>query len=257
MFKKRIVFLALIFLFLFLPLKIKALKNIQNLKIGQKMEVTSNVLVLPGVLGKRYFYINGAQIYSHFKEFPDLKVGDKVEVVGEISKAHNEKRIKTDSKNDIKVLNKGKVNPLFFNLKDINKNLIGYLLQTKGQIIEKEGNRLFLIGSDKKAREQIVYLKPYTKIDQNRFKLGDKLKVIGILSKYGNRLELLPRSQDDIRVLERENIQNQGLTPGSSFFKNQASISVFWSIFNSYKIYFYISSFILSLILVWLVFLKP
>jgi len=254
MFKKKIVF---IFIIIFLTFNFnlvfaKDLTNIQDLKVGEKLEVISNVLVPPGVLGKRYFYINGAQIYSYFKNFPDLEVGDKIKVIGEISEAHNEKRIKINSKEDIKVLSKGEVSPLFFNLNEINEDLIGYFIQTQGNIIEKTGNKMFITSFDKEIREQMVYFKKYVDIDINKFSHGDKILLSGILSKYDNDLELLPRFREDIRLLERKNKDKQGLTPGSSFFKNQEDISPFWSLFNSNKIYFYISSFILALILIFL-----
>src|SRR6056297_3703839 len=99
MFKKIIVFVFLIILIFNVKLVFgKSLENIQALKEGEEVEVVSQVIVPPNILGKRYFYINGAQIYSHFKDFPDLKIGDKVKVTGEISKAYGEKRVKTSSK---------------------------------------------------------------------------------------------------------------------------------------------------------------
>ncbi|MEK7097789.1 MAG: hypothetical protein AAB906_03000, partial [Patescibacteria group bacterium] len=54
--------------------------------------VTSGIVAAePGRFGSQFFYIvyesgNGVQVYSNKKDFPELKIGDFIEVGGEISK---------------------------------------------------------------------------------------------------------------------------------------------------------------------------
>ncbi len=252
MFKKIIVFVFLIILIFNVKLVFgKSLENIQALKEGEEVEVVSQVIVPPNILGKRYFYINGAQIYSHFKDFPDLKIGDKVKVTGEISKAYGEKRVKTSSKKDIKILSKGDISPLFFNLDEINKGLIGYLIKTRASIIEKTGPRLFLTDLNKKTREQIVYFKTHTNINTKKFNPGDKIEITGVLSCSNDKLELLPRFQKDLKIIKKYKTQSQ-----KNSFQSKSFLGLdnyIWSICNSYKIYFIISSIILLCLLIYLI----
>ncbi|HKL17212.1 MAG TPA: hypothetical protein VJ900_02535 [Patescibacteria group bacterium] len=248
---KKIVLIFFLFLVLCFSLaQARALTNIQDLKVAREVEVTSLVLVPPGILGKRYFYINGAQIYSYFKDFPDLSVGDKVRVKGEISLAHNEKRIKINSKNDIKVLGKGDLSPLFFNLNEINEALIGYFIKTKGQIIEITGSKVF-ISDDKK--ELIVYLKNYVDINKDLFSAGDEILVQGVLSQYNERLQLLPRFKKDMEITKKykKPIQENGFK-NKSFLELNNKNYYLWSVLSSYKIYFIISSLLLFFILIYL-----
>ncbi|MBU4370136.1 hypothetical protein KKG58_05295, partial [Patescibacteria group bacterium] len=56
------------------------------------------VIVEPGILGKQFFYINGIQIYSYYKDFPELAIGDEISIKGIISQSRGEKRIKTKTR---------------------------------------------------------------------------------------------------------------------------------------------------------------
>ena len=86
-------------------LEITTLEKIRDEDIGDKVVVTGVVAVEPGVLGTQYFYIVGSpgvQVYMYKKDFPDLKIGDRVEVMGELSESGGEARLKTSEKSDIK-----------------------------------------------------------------------------------------------------------------------------------------------------------
>ena len=83
------------------------LANIRELEIGAQVRVQGTVAVEPGVLGKTYFYITGSpgiQVYFYKKDWPEIKIGDVVGVIGEISEINGEARLKIASKDDIILL---------------------------------------------------------------------------------------------------------------------------------------------------------
>jgi len=179
--------------------KTVAADDIKNLELGARVKVVGVVVVEPGVLGENIFYLDGSQIYSSKKDFPELKLGDKIEVQGVISESAGEKRIKISTQENIKIVERGlTVEPLIVSPANLNFNLVGRLIKISGEVIEKTGQKIYL-ASDK--AEAIVYLKESVKITGLKIKEGDKAEITGILSRYDNELRLLPRSKQDIKIV--------------------------------------------------------
>lgn len=177
------------------------LEQAHQADIGDKVRVSGVVSVLPGIFGTQIFYLSGSgmQIFMSKKNFPDLKVGDLVEVTGELSEAQGERRIKVANKEDIKILANNQTPHLKeVALSEINDDLVGSLLQVTGIIVSAGGGRGVLEdGGD----ELNISIKKSTGIDAKVFTEGEQVQVTGVLSQKTNGLELLPRNKDDIKVL--------------------------------------------------------
>lgn len=179
-----------------------SLKEIRNQDIGDLVKTQGVVSVEPGILGSQIFYLSGSgiQIYSYKKDFPDLKIGDKVEVIGELAEYKGETRIKIFSRDEIKILKNGiPLQPLEVRTGEIDEDLEGNLVLVKGQLIESRTNYFYL---DDGSGEIKVYLKNTTGIKKPKMKEGDWLKVVGIVSQYGEEYRLLPRYQTDLEVIK-------------------------------------------------------
>ena len=175
------------------------LEEIKDLKIGDKVITCGIVAVLPGVLGSQFFYIVGSpgiQVYNYNKEFPDFKVGDYIEVSGEISEAGGERRLKTKTQADFKILEHvGAPKPKQEVCEEINESNIGELIAVSGEVVEKKSATIYL---DDGTEEIKIYIKNTTGINISEIKAGANLAVIGILSKTSSGLRLLPRFSGDI-----------------------------------------------------------
>ncbi|MCX6796021.1 MAG: lamin tail domain-containing protein [Candidatus Falkowbacteria bacterium] len=176
-----------------------SLENIQSLTKGERVRVSGIVAVLPGVFGTQYFYIvgsGGVQVYSYKKDFPELKVGDNVVVTGEISNINGEVRIKTTSKDDIKVIgHQTAPEPETMSCEDIGDDSVGHLVSVAGEVTDKKGYTVFL---DDGTDEAQIYLKKATGLVNQDFTEGEKVTVQGIVSKSGTNLRIMPRGKDDI-----------------------------------------------------------
>ncbi|MCK5510801.1 lamin tail domain-containing protein [Candidatus Parcubacteria bacterium] len=176
-----------------------SLEEIKDLEIGDKIITKGVVAVLPGVLGSQFFYIVGSpgiQVYSYKKEFPDLKVGDYIEVNGEISEVSGEKRLKTKSLEDFKILEHiGEPKPKQEMCEKITENNIGELIAVSGEVVERKSSTVYL---DDGTEEIKIYIKSATGINASEIKAGANLAISGILSKTSSGLRLLPRFNDDI-----------------------------------------------------------
>ncbi|MFA5796399.1 MAG: PKD domain-containing protein, partial [Candidatus Shapirobacteria bacterium] len=166
---------------------------------GKFLRLTGVVAVPPGVLGVQIFYLAGErniQIYNYSKLFPALKIGDYIEVTGELTSSAGEARLKTKTAADIKLLGvKEPPEPEELACRDLSDEQVGKLVQLKGELTKKTGSTIYLDDSTDEAQ---VYLKPATGISVKNLNEGEELTVTGIVSKTASGLRLLPRSLADI-----------------------------------------------------------
>jgi len=178
-----------------------------TIKEARQKEKDAEVLVegistvAPGTLSARYFYIQdqtaGIQIYFS-KDFPALSIGQKVRILGTLSEAYNEKRIKISQTQDLTILSQEKEpEPLILKTGQINEEHEGMLVKVKGKVVEPKGNLFYLDDGSGKIK---IYIKKETKIEKPRLKEGQELEVTGIVSQYKDAYRILPRKNDDLKT---------------------------------------------------------
>ncbi|MFH1292287.1 MAG: lamin tail domain-containing protein [bacterium] len=182
----------------------------RNLNVGDKLKAGGIVSVLPGIFGAQYFYItddfSGIQVYMYKKDFPELALGDLVQVGGEISKSLGVKRIKVKDKQDIKILQRGnKIKIVSSSMDNLNERYIGSLVQVAGMITEIKSSYLYI---DDGNDEVEVYLKKGVGINKKIFEKGHIIQMAGILEVSTNGLRLMPRSIEDIKIQKQEQEKN-------------------------------------------------
>jgi len=194
------------------------LEQVKNLALGTILETQGMVSVLPGTLGVNIFYVagSGIQIYCYKKDFPELKLGDEIKIIGELNSAYGELRIKIKDKNSLQILNSGPApEPEKIGLGDLENaddNLVGSLLTVTGKITSVKSDYFYL---DDETGEIKIVIKPTTDISLKNLSLttGGQTQVTGILSKTTTGLRLLPRSKDDLiieKVLGAAEENNKG-----------------------------------------------
>ena len=177
------------------------LEEVRSMEIGSLVKVKGTVAVAPGILGVQIFYIVGSpgiQVYNYKKDFPSLRVGDYVEVSGELSQVQGELRLKTKDKADIKIVeHKPPPQALALSCDQVNEDGIGQLITVSGEITDRKSSTLYL---DDGSDEILIYVKSNTGIDTKNLAAGQTAEITGILSKTASGLRLLPRSQADIKL---------------------------------------------------------
>jgi|GEM_PF-2280187 len=171
--------------------------NLPQLENGQAATIQGLVVAPPNLFAKSYFYLNGAQIYSFAAKFPDLQIGDLIEVKGIVSASFSNRRLKIKSADDIQVLEHQNLSPQPVAISELDDSLIGHFLQISGQLVDKTGSKLYL---DDNQEEVEVYLSPAIKWNKNLFTEGQNLRVSGILAETKEGWRLLPRCDNDLVV---------------------------------------------------------
>lgn len=189
-------------------------QDFKNFQIGDTATVRGIVTALPGKLGSQFFYIassSGIQIYSNKKDFPEIKIGDLVEANGELSQINDEWRLKTKTKDDIKIIGQGEeVSPPILACGEVNEDYLSQLIEVSGEIVSKKGTTIFL---DDGTGEIALNIKTTTDINTKDLKEGEFISATGILSGSKSGPRLLPRDEGDIVV---KNIPDQGKVLGAS-----------------------------------------
>jgi len=211
------------------------LYSVYGADIGDIVRVKGRVSVLPGVFGSQYFYISGSpgvQVYSFKKDFPDLSLGDELEVTGELTEVRGERRIKTSSIEDI--LKTGTSTPLaaseaeIVNLVDFDS---GWLVEVSGEISESKSGSLYI---DDGTDEIKVYFKKATALSGKDYPVGSLVTVRGIFIESESEYKLLPRGKEDILLHSIESVDDdkineniENILPKKEFWKEYLVLSVF------------------------------
>ncbi len=180
------------------------LEEIREQDLGDKVKIKGQIIVEPGLLGSQIFYIAneeacpGIQIYMYSKDFPDLKLGDYVEIIGVLSEAGGEKRIKVAEKSHIKILeSKEAPTPLLIKLSEVEESLEGCLVSASGEITEKSGSNWYF---DDEEGELKIYFKSSLPFAKPKADIGEQLEATGIISQTKTGFRLLPRYETDIKI---------------------------------------------------------
>ncbi len=237
-----------------------SLKNIKNTSDKDYVKVTGIVSVLPGTLGLQYFYIHdqydndkniyGLQIYNYHKIFPEIKIGDRIEVRGQISVTGQEPlinyKIKTKEANDIKIISSNNKTPSaeLIKISELKPQQLGQIKKIKGEITQNKSNQIYL---DDGQNEILIDIRKNTNIPRHTLKEGEFFTISGLLREKSKTLSLCPLSLSDIESEKNlENEQNDILMPESwtlekkndknSFFKYLITLSIILGLLFLFKI---------------------
>ncbi len=198
-------------------LKISEIKKEKN---GTKIETEGMVINLPGEFGSQYFYIleetenqkdffESIQIYNYYKKFPNLKIGDKIKITGELSINDSGVKVKTKETQDITILSSNNEWPRLkeISVSYLNKLPNNSLVKVEGEIIQNRANAIYI---DDGNKEMIIEIKKGTKIDKKILEEGKSYTIEGLLIKNENETKILPLSNKSIKILSEEKENDVG-----------------------------------------------
>ncbi len=170
---------------------------------GAKVYFQGVITAEPGIFSNQFLYLQdsfaGLQVYMYRADWPDLKVGDIVEVSGIVSESYQEKRVNIKTSKDIRVISHGaEISPWV--VKSSDDLLVGSLVKLSGRILEKSKNKWLLEFAEGKDTLQIFFKFNDDKLSD--FKESDIIDVTGILRRRNEVLGIYPRSISDIYLVK-------------------------------------------------------
>ncbi|MDO9510112.1 MAG: lamin tail domain-containing protein, partial [Candidatus Magasanikbacteria bacterium] len=191
--------------------QIKSLADTRESEVKDLVITQGVVAVLPNIFSTQYIYVIdggvGLQVYNFKKDWPELKIGDKVKITGEISQASGVKRIKTKTKNDIVKIGFATTTPLEIKTLDIlEETSLGALVKVSGEITAIKTSVIYL---DDGNNEATIYLKKNAMIDRKKYKVGQTIEVTGILEAGTSGLQIWPRQNEDLFLLTETTLNEE------------------------------------------------
>lgn len=184
--------------------------DIADLEKGEDLLVQGVVLNSPDT-DDRSLYLAGynfsqtnleelVEIYSYYKNFPKLQVGQLVTIKGQLSGVGYLPRIKIRNKEDI-ILNDviiDLINPEEIFVEDVGDYLLGSYTMVRGTVVKKSGPNIYLSANN----EEDYLLRAYSKFSTKELDInkGDQISVQGILLESNDSFKLILFDADDIVV---------------------------------------------------------
>ena len=176
------------------------LKDIRGQAVGTMVETEGVVSAPPGIFGGKVMYIagSGIQIYLYGEEYPELEVGDRVRVRGELGTSLGEYRVKLAATEDMSVVGKDVVpEPHRVSTGEVGEGLEGSLVMIAGRVSRTSGDTFYV---DDGGGEIKVFVKQTTGIDKPKMKKGTEVTIMGVVSRTNTGYRILPRWQEDVRL---------------------------------------------------------
>ena len=171
---------------------------IRELSRNTNVSIEGIVIVPPGVFGKTTLYLDGIQVYSVAIKFPELALGDRVQISGYVSATGNETRITVPKTGWVKRLGASEApEPLEATAETLGEEHEGKLVRVEGELMEKKGTTLWL---DDNTGEVRIVLKEGTGLSSENFSIGQQYAVAGVLSETSSGYRILPRGNEDIEM---------------------------------------------------------
>lgn len=177
---------------------VTSLEKIGEFEKGDKVQIKGIVVVPPQVFSSQYFYIfdkHAIQVYMSKKDFPDLQVGDEVQVIGELSESQGQLRVKVKEKKNIVKVGTKEIPVEEVGIAEIDEALQGMVVAATGEVTEKKSNYLYI---DDGTAEVEVALKKNAGIKMQDIQLGDTVSVTGVVLTSKSGYQILPRTSADV-----------------------------------------------------------
>ncbi|HHF09873.1 MAG TPA: hypothetical protein ENL32_02115 [Methanomicrobia archaeon] len=169
--------------------------------LGETVSIKGVVTAPPGIFRDDVMYIQdstaGIKVYSRVLNDLDIKLGDVVRIEGVIDRYYENIEIKFLKTEKISILGNETPYPLSLSIKEA-KNREGSFIAIEGTVTKVYRNKFFVRDE---SDEIIVYIDKDTGISIS-VKTGDRVKISGVISQYKEDIEILPRYDEDIQLID-------------------------------------------------------
>lgn len=164
------------------------------------IDKASRSLYLAKKEGDEFYYDNILEIYFYKKDWPEIKRGDYVEVLGEISKTEPYTRVKIQAQDNLIVNNTEISLPETDTMPvdDVGEDYLGEFIKVQGVVTKKSGQNIYLASSEDEESLVRVYTSFSNK--EMEIKKGNEVIASGVLSQTDSGYKLLVLDKADILI---------------------------------------------------------
>lgn len=155
------------------------------------------ITAVPGTFGSQIAFLDGIQLYFYHADWPELSVGDVVQVSGEPSTAYEESRVKISDRADINVIGSQELAPEAMSVVAVFDQDLGSLVKVSGEVIGIDGKTLTL--SDATGEIEIIANErtnmSWSDLTQSAY------TITGVVRTRGGKTTIYARDWNDVEVL--------------------------------------------------------
>ncbi len=172
-----------------------SLRDVSTNQSSTQSVITGTVVALPDTFAKQIMYIDGHEIYFYAADWPELALGDIVQVTGTESISNGVPRIKISSAQAIVITGYNDLIPIPIDGNELASTPHGLLISIAGQITSKSGNELSIAAEDGTIVTALAVKK--TGLSWSSMQSGSII-IIGIAKHTDEGVVIAPRSLNDI-----------------------------------------------------------
>ena len=166
--------------------------------------ITGTVVALPDTFGKQILYLDGHEIYFNTADWPELQVGDVVQVTGTLATTNGAERLKIKTRDDIVVTGHVTVTPAPIDGVELATTPHGALVSVSGRVIGKVGDKVSLKAEDGTVMTIVAHKK--TGVTWSAMQSGTAI-MTGVVRVTADGPRVYIRSLDDIHFTPDATIQ--------------------------------------------------
>ncbi|MFA6018151.1 MAG: lamin tail domain-containing protein [Patescibacteria group bacterium] len=173
--------------------KIVNVDAVNSLADETSVTLEGTVVGLPGIIGKRSFYLDGLEVYQSQGDLAAVSIGDHVRITGSVSVLSDHSRVNI-KEGGVIVL--GTTEPIVHDYADGLS--YGTLVRVSGTVNARDGNAIIL--KTENDESMTVTLGNGVTISWENL-AGKNVTIVGILKKNTEKTSIVLRSAEDITVM--------------------------------------------------------
>ncbi|TAK04122.1 hypothetical protein EPO34_03160 [Patescibacteria group bacterium] len=170
--------------------------HVAGMAVNKRVVVTATVTAAPGAIGKQLMAVQdetgGITVFKNDGAFPQLSLGDQVEIAGVVSSSRGMKRIRLDAKSAVRILDHEDA-PEAAETSDPSGEDVGALIKMTGLLVKTSAGT---------AVETDAGATPVRLPAESSIRPGTRIEATGVLTSSDGKFSLLPRSAADVVALE-------------------------------------------------------
>ncbi|MBT3230680.1 lamin tail domain-containing protein [Candidatus Uhrbacteria bacterium] len=159
------------------------------------------VTATPGIFGSQIAFIEGAQLYFYYADWPLLQIGDVVTVTGELSESRGEQRIKLSETGDVQVTGHVDLYPTSTSINGLDSLIDGSLITIRGEIADISDAKIVL--QDTTGDVVIV-----ASDGMQWSSMSSELEITGVLRTISGEQRVYPRTSQDVVQIQKEVVED-------------------------------------------------
>jgi hypothetical protein len=184
------------------PLSIE-LDEAKTLESGTLIKTKGAVSVTPGIFSKNTIFLSGSglEVVLENGSWPEMELGNIVELTGKVSQSYGQKRVRVENPNDLSIIDsENEPMALSLEISDVGEDYESYLVKITGTISELSSSSMIV--ADEENNQAEVYIKRGPKISLKDYEVGQKVSISGVIIQNKDKYQILPRFTEDILIIK-------------------------------------------------------